>query len=1285
MSIFCFNISKIKCLCRVAVCHILFFAVIFSAFLPNETVCGQSLREKYAAYQQQQKAQQAQLPDAAVPANLSDHTQVTGQQQIDNQTQTQLPAQTPEQGPVQIASSHRPGVTLESTWPSAQPSMQQVPMTQLPEMPRQSPLGAFDHLRAAVQSPNVEHDEAIIRRALLSERQNDARLNDLCFVTPMIGWAVGDCGVIWHTQNGGQNWQMQESGTDAPLFGVDFIDVQNGFAVGGTTEPYSQRGRGVVLRTSNGGQTWERVTTFAFPVLYCIRIAEPGKAWVAGSASEQCPTGILRTSNNGQSWQVQPGAKNEGWASLAFRGPNVGAGIGLDGAIQVVRDKPALSRTPPLGLRRANAVDVFKPQSPVTQQIGLPSASVNMPTQTGSPYDGWLVGDGGVIMCSRNCGMAWEVPQGFLPIERPDLFDFQTVFARDTNIWLAGNPGTLIFYSNDCGATWHATPSGIATPIRKIRFITPQQGYAVGDLGVILATYDGGRSWQIQRAGGARLAVLGIFARMQDVPYEALSQVCLEEGYLGGVSVIFRQDSMRYDGREIPANKRLHEATVACGGTSTTQPWAFSIDHDELAGSVERVIERLEFENDGYGLARLRESLVATIRTWRPNVILAPGNVSNQADSPKQSLSDPARDVLQREILWAVQAAANPMMYPEQLTETGLRTWQVDKVHLCCNATVLHQKEDAEQHRRDASAACNLSLRSQTLAPRQGKTYDDIAQAARALFETEASPSAFVVPFRTVFDFAILQQNRNLADPQRMRDANRASLFGAISLPHGSEARRTVQGLSMLSRYDALQQLALRQGTARNVINSLGRGGQLADGNRILAQLDSLTQQLDRDTTVQTLLEMGNRLHRTGDWDAAAEVYLRIMRDNPTHDAAKTAYIWLLQYMTSFNEGERAGKFDVATNYQGAKFDRSEITRTTLNNGGNDFGDQLGIHAPNRFGNEKLNDWGKGGTKSYNQYDKALMLADFVGKVSPDVLNAPRVQFCLASAQRKNGNPGAAEGYYVKRSLPPNDDVWAVRAAAELWANGQSQSSIPNGNASRLPTIACRLTGERPFLDGKLDDDVWSQGKPTLFSKVGPTDNANAHSPNDQSNAESDRANTAQNQQATAARSYREQTSTKSQSLGSEAMFLYDNEFLYIGLRCRKSDGFAYHYQDFREIPRTHDPNLAREDRVELLLDQKRNYTTYDAFELDYRGWISESRWFDKNWNPRWFVARHEDETHWYVEAAIPLDQLTLEKPKPGSIWGIALRRLVPGVGVDAWNAKHSFNTNEGFGFLLFE
>ncbi len=52
---------------------------------------------------------------------------------------------------------------------------------------------------------------------------------------------------ILHTTNGGQSWELQETGHQGPLFGLEFVDSNHGWAVGAL---------GAILHTADGGRTW---------------------------------------------------------------------------------------------------------------------------------------------------------------------------------------------------------------------------------------------------------------------------------------------------------------------------------------------------------------------------------------------------------------------------------------------------------------------------------------------------------------------------------------------------------------------------------------------------------------------------------------------------------------------------------------------------------------------------------------------------------------------------------------------------------------------------------------------------------------------------------------------------------------------------------------------------------------------------------------------------------------------------------------------------------------------
>jgi hypothetical protein len=101
----------------------------------------------------------------------------------------------------------------------------------------------------------------------------DARLSDVCFVDRDHGWAVGDRGTIWHTDDAGRNWGLQRSDVRCRLHSVCFLNLSTGWAAGGCSLPYSGNSSGVVLFTHDGGQHWVRDPKLLLPALRQVRFS----------------------------------------------------------------------------------------------------------------------------------------------------------------------------------------------------------------------------------------------------------------------------------------------------------------------------------------------------------------------------------------------------------------------------------------------------------------------------------------------------------------------------------------------------------------------------------------------------------------------------------------------------------------------------------------------------------------------------------------------------------------------------------------------------------------------------------------------------------------------------------------------------------------------------------------------------------------------------------------------------------------------------------------------------
>jgi photosystem II stability/assembly factor-like uncharacterized protein len=73
-------------------------------------------------------------------------------------------------------------------------------------------------------------------------------------------------------------------------------------------------------------------------------------------------------------------------------------------------------------------------------------------------------------------------------------------FINDNEGWVVGNVG-LIGYTEDGGDNWHRQINSDDNSLYSVFFYDENDGWAVGINGVILKTSDGGENWQIEGAG----------------------------------------------------------------------------------------------------------------------------------------------------------------------------------------------------------------------------------------------------------------------------------------------------------------------------------------------------------------------------------------------------------------------------------------------------------------------------------------------------------------------------------------------------------------------------------------------------------------------------------------------------------------------------------------------------------------------------------------------------------------------------------------------------------------
>jgi photosystem II stability/assembly factor-like uncharacterized protein len=110
-----------------------------------------------------------------------------------------------------------------------------------------------------------------------------------------------------------------------------------------------------------------------------------------------------------------------------------------------------------------------------------------------SDKTGWMAGELGRIFRTTDGGATWVRQDA--GTKRPFLamtcLDPQTA-------WLGGKEG-IVYATKDGGDTWTEQQTGSTRHIFSIEFPTAQRGHAVGDFGTMVHTEDGGKTWAVSR------------------------------------------------------------------------------------------------------------------------------------------------------------------------------------------------------------------------------------------------------------------------------------------------------------------------------------------------------------------------------------------------------------------------------------------------------------------------------------------------------------------------------------------------------------------------------------------------------------------------------------------------------------------------------------------------------------------------------------------------------------------------------------------------------------------
>lgn len=1023
---------------------------------------------------------------------------------------------------------------------------------------------------------------------------------------------------------------------DAELVDVVFANADLGIAVGE---------HGVLWRTTDGGRSWTRGESPSHARIQSVSMVGERDAWAVGGhtvpGTQRTQAVVLRSKDGGETWSQLHQPQLPLLTRVKFFNRTQGIAVG------------SKSHLFPSSLFQT--VDGGRSWNP----LPVDSAAGWLAADFFSTESGAVISDFGQPFSIRQQSIA-AAKNTDTGGKRAN----QIRFGRGGRGWLVGEAG-LILTSPDGGASWTAPdslpPEAVATSCDWEAVATyGDRVWIAGAPGsIVLHSPDAGKTWSVYRtessatlrgiyflddSRGWAVGTFGTILHTRDGGKSWRTQRA--GGKRAAVLALFASPQRlpweafgqlaATDGyrtivecatrsaaspRNASLRQRFAQAAATVGVSSAREHGLVPWLTEDQANDPAVVTAKWNAATDGRASAALEERFVLSIRQWRPEVVIT--------TDPNSRTDDPVGAAINQFVMAAVAKTGDPTAYSDQISQLGLEAWKPKRVF------VAHS-----QQRRGV-----VEIHRSQLCPRLLTSLAELAETARTTL-SDANAKNVVYGFDVVLD-------------QSPVEGKRRDFFGGIVLPPGSDPRRPATLVSE-STPELARQVQRRINAQALIERSLENP---ARSGTWLAQMEEITRGMPTHAAASLVRDASLRTARAGNSEVAAEGFQLLVRKFPQSPEAEFALTWLVQYYGSAEaawvyRGPKAQMLRPSAPRINPETARPNVTAIAQGKGRSpiDADDSAeagsppsgvalaGLNAAIELELDGLVVPASAVDRDADRYatraEVALDVVRTTQKISPALFATPGIQFPLASAARQAEKTWSGKPLQTMAAAS-QDNPWYDAAVCELWM-AHRKGPPPK------KVWACPPAKGKPVLDGKLDDEAWRGATPVALTLV--------------QDAAEKRADTTQ------------------------AAMMYDDEYLYFGVSCpRRGQASPEQGTAGKQRPRKHDSPMAGEDRVELLIDTDRDYSTWFRFVVDSQGRTAESFWGDTNWNPTWFVAASGDEAYWTCECAIPWTALTNGAPASDRFWAVGVQRVAPGQGLFSWTKPASVDISpEGFGLLRF-
>ena len=301
--------------------------------------------------------------------------------------------------------------------------------------------------------------------------ETTGRNDDLCFITPDLGWVINNQGRLYKTEDRGASWQLQFKKDGSFFRTVVFADSLTGWlgTIGLNEKNLYSNDSTVLYETKDGGQNWVGVEiTGEYPKGLC-GLQKVSDDMIVGCGRVRGPAYFVKTMDKGKTWK-SINLEDKAGALIVPHFFDEKKGIMIGGTTRDKKNSKALILSTKDGGETWKKLFVSSQKGEYCWKVVFPTKKIGYVSIQRNVSDGKFH-----FLKTVDGGKSWKE----MTYAKRHYFTQGIGFINKKIGWIGGSSSYGTYETLDGGKTWNSVPE-FGKGLNKFQFFGDTLGFAAG-------------------------------------------------------------------------------------------------------------------------------------------------------------------------------------------------------------------------------------------------------------------------------------------------------------------------------------------------------------------------------------------------------------------------------------------------------------------------------------------------------------------------------------------------------------------------------------------------------------------------------------------------------------------------------------------------------------------------------------------------------------------------------------------------------------------------------------